>query len=192
MMMMFKILLSLACVVATSSAVAPNNKKHNVKQILFGILEGAFEHEIDLAKTCIIETAETAGQIDEAIADIEQGTEESTKEGIELLGQAIHELITVDLADCELAEADFDVLAKMAQTLAHPLSFFYHAGKNIVVNRVEIAGEVKTAMEDWRTTPTPRDYDFGYNVGEAMKLVLVGTELLLDEQMKEEGMMAFE
>ena len=72
-----------------------------------------------------------------------------------------------------MAVEDMDTLMEMAKTLSHPLYFLYHAGVNIVVNRVEITQEVTTAVTDWRADP-PLYYDFGLNLGEVMKLVLIG------------------
>jgi hypothetical protein len=36
-------------------------------------------------------------------------------------------------------------------------------------------------VADWRADP-PAYYDFGFNVGEAMKVVLMGAELVEEEQ----------
>jgi len=163
---------------ATATSSSENNRKFTVgdlEQVLWGFVEGGLGHEMDLARTCVMDSVGTLEEIAEAIDDIEQETEESVKEGIQLLGQALHEAMTEDFKDCHLAEVDMDTLLSMATTLAHPLSFLYHAGENIVVNRVEISKEVSTAVADWKADP-PKYFNFGLTVGKAMKLVLVGAE----------------
>jgi hypothetical protein len=144
------------------------------KQVLFGVLEGSLGHEVDLAETCINEGEGAMKDLEEAVNDIMEGTEESVQEGIQLLGQVFQEA-TQDLSDCEMAAEDIDRLVDMADILSHPLSFLYNAGKNIIVNHVEIFGEIDNAIDEWQAVP-PEFYEFGFNIGSAMKLILEGAD----------------
>lgn len=144
------------------------------KQVLFGVLEGSLGHEVDLAETCINEGEDAMQNLEEAVNDIMEGTEESVQEGIQLLGQVVQEA-TQDLQDCELAAEDIDRLIDMSDILSHPLSFLYNAGKNIIINHVEIFDEIDEAIDDWQAIPP--DYNkFGFNIGSAMKLILEGAD----------------
>lgn len=122
--------------------------------------------------------------LEQAVDDIRQGTDESVQAGIELIGQVINEAGT-DLKECEEATADVEELIEMAASLAHPWSFVYHAGHNIVVNHVEILDEVNAAIEAWESNP-PDYYQFGFNVGEILEQILVGQEEMEEEEEEEE------
>ena len=172
---------------ATATGSLPADRqftRHDLYQVLLGVLEGGLEHEIALVQTCVTDAAGTLGKVDMAIADLEHwDDEDSVKQGIELLGEALHEAVEVDLQACALADKDLQKLTLAAQTLAHPLSFLYHAGRNIIINHVEVAEEVHTAIADWRNSP-PEYYDFGRNVGEVMRLVLVGTQAMDQQKLR--------
>jgi hypothetical protein len=180
-------IISLCCIVSTSTAAhllaAESPPKVTVlrqfhfddfKQVLFGVLEGGLGHEVDLAETCINEGEGAMKDLEEAVNDIMAGTEESVQQGIQLLGQVFQEA-TQDLTDCEMAAEDIDRLADMSDILSHPLSFLYNAGKNIIVNHVEIFNEIDDAIDEWQAVP-PAYHEFGFNIGSAMKLILEGAD----------------
>lgn len=70
-------------------------------------------------------------------------------------------------------EEDLQKLKDMAEIFKNPLSFTWHVGTDLWVNRVEIYDEVHKAMdaysaEEWRT--------FGDNVGRAAAKTFLGEE----------------
>ena len=61
----------------------------------------------------------------------------------------------------------------MAKTFKSPLSFAYHAGKDLLVNGKDIYAEISGAI----TAYDAQDYQtFGHDVGKALSLVLVGED----------------
>jgi len=59
------------------------------------------------------------------------------------------------------------------------MSFAYHVGKDLVINGVEIIGEINTAVTDYKAGKWG---DFGFQVGEALAKVLIGSEQQLLEK----------
>lgn len=148
---------------------------HDLQQVLYGVIEGSLgDTEVTLAEECFHESEVTMEKVEVAIQEIEQGTAQSVKEGIQLLGKALHD-VTKDMQDCEGVAIDLAKLLGMTLALSHPVHFLFHAGLNIVVNHVEITEELETAIVDWREDP-PKYFDFGVNMGGILQLVFAGTD----------------
>jgi hypothetical protein len=142
-------------------------------EFMQGILEGAIESADPIAETCFLNGEEMIRTIAEAIKDFREGTKESTEAGIQLIGTIIEEA-SKELVDCEEAVDDFEALVQMAKSFSQPWSFAFHAGKNIIINHVEIIDEINAAMDAWEE---PDFFECGYNVGEALAQVfLLGSE----------------
>jgi hypothetical protein len=138
-------------------------------EFMQGVLEGAIESADPIAETCFVNGESMILTVAEAVKDIREGTEESTEAGIQLIGQVIQEA-SKELVDCEEAVDDFEALVQMAKSFSHPLAFAFRAGKNIIVNHVEISLEIHAAMAEWEA----QDYfGCGLNVGEALAQVLL-------------------
>jgi hypothetical protein len=152
-------------------------KKDPTKVVKFGefmqgVLVGAIEIADPVAESCFLNGESMFLTIVEAVKDIREGTEESTEAGIQLIGQVIQEA-SEELADCEEAVDDFDALVQMAKSFSHPWAFAFSAGKNIIINHVEISQEIHAAMDEWEE---PDYFECGHNVGEALAQVfLVGS-----------------
>jgi len=148
---------------------------NDLKKLTKGILRGAFQEEFAIAEECFKDEFSIVETIEVAVKDIKEGSKESVEKGVKLIGQAVREVATKGRLECESATHEFDQLITMAKLLAHPLSFLYHAGHNIVINHVEIKNEVDTAIESW--DEEPKDfYDVGFNIGKALVEVFVGYE----------------
>lgn len=66
----------------------------------------------------------------------------------------------------------------MVKTFDSPLSFAYHVGKDILVNGVQIYGDINDAITQYNN----KAYEpFGEDVGKALALTLLG----MDEMQKE-------
>uniref|UniRef100_A0A7S4T697 Uncharacterized protein n=1 Tax=Ditylum brightwellii TaxID=49249 RepID=A0A7S4T697_9STRA len=172
--------LSVTTAAATSSSVDTQNEKvTHFEDFMDGLLTGALEESDPLIQKCAQDGETVLETITTAVRDIEEETSESVKEGIELMGQAIQEA-SQDLIECKTALADAEKLEEMALSLKHPLSFVWNAGKNIVVNHVEIQKEIGAAIDAWNEKDY---YDAGFNIGEALAAAFVpGEFLLLDEE----------
>jgi hypothetical protein len=136
-----------------------------------GLVQGAFEAADPLAETCIKNGEDMLLQISQAVQDIKEGSKESVEEGVQLIGQVIQEASS-ELVDCEIAVDTFEQLFELASSFSHPLAFAVKAGKNILINHVEISDEIHAAIEAW---DEPDFFTFGFNVGEALAQVFIGS-----------------
>lgn len=76
------------------------------------------------------------------------------------------------MTDCKSISKDIAHIKSMAEIFASPTSFWYHVGEEMLINGVEIKGDVDTALDDWKQSDY---YDFGYYIGEALSLVSMGS-----------------
>mmetsp|Transcript_6884 Transcript_6884/g.8922 ORF Transcript_6884/g.8922 Transcript_6884/m.8922 type:complete len:191 (+) Transcript_6884:93-665(+) len=138
-------------------------------EFMQGVLMGAIESADPIAETCFLNGELMFLTIAEAVKDIREGTEEDTKAGIQLIGQIIEEAAK-EVVDCEEAVNDFEALVQMANSFSNPWAFAFSAGKNIIINHVEIFQEVNDAMDEWEE---PDYFQCGHNVGEALAQVFL-------------------
>jgi len=57
--------------------------------------------------------------------------------------------VKAGMQDCSSVKADWEKLAKMAVVFSSPSSFAWHAGKDLLVNGVEVTKEIETAITDY-------------------------------------------
>ena len=72
-----------------------------------------------------------------AIKDFEAQTFESMRQGLKEMGELIRSIPSL-MRDCKSIRADLANLEELANILAHPLSLMFRAGKNFLVNGVDI------------------------------------------------------
>jgi hypothetical protein len=155
----------------------PTKEAVDFEEFMQGVLEGTIQSADPIAETCFLNGESMLLTIAEAVKDMREGTKESTEAGIQLIGQVIQEA-SEELVDCEEAVGDFEKLVQMAKSFSHPWAFAFNAGKNIIINHVEISQEVHDAMDDWEE---PDYFASGYNVGEAL------TQVFLEGRSSEEA-----
>ena len=154
---------------------------HDLEVLLEGVLEGAFDGAASRPSPefgrCLANGEHMIDQVDEAVHQIIDGmtvdNTEEVEEGIQLLGKVLQEA-SQEVLDCEIvADDSFRALYDIAEAFHHPFSFLWHAGRNILINHVEITEELNAALEHWQKQP--RDYRaFGFNVGESLEQVFHG------------------
>jgi hypothetical protein len=167
--------------IAAANASTGNSNPHvgadytkvDFEDFLEGVIQGAFETADPLADTCVKNGKDMLVQISQAVDDLKEGTEESVQAGVQLIGQVLQEASS-ELVACETAVDDFETVFEMASSFSHPIAFAFHAGKNILINHVEITDEMHAAVEAW---DAPDYFDFGFNVGEALAQVLMGSSI---------------
>lgn len=76
------------------------------------------------------------------------------------------------MTDCKSITKDIEHIKSMAEIFASPSSFWYHVGIEILVNGVEIKGDVDNALSSWKNSDY---YNFGFYIGEALSLVAMGS-----------------
>jgi hypothetical protein len=77
------------------------------------------------------------------------------------------------MQDCSTLKADWEKLAKMISIFDSPTAFAYHVGKDLLVNGVQIYGEITTAISDYNAGNWG---DFGFQIGEAAAKTILGEE----------------
>jgi hypothetical protein len=166
--------LSLGIAAATNAydhhvVVDDTTKVVDFREFMQGVLEGAIESADPIAETCFLNGESMLLTIAEAVKDIREGTKESTEAGIQAIGLVIQEA-SKEIVDCEEAVDDFETLVQMAKSFSHPWAFAFSAGKNIIINHVEISQEIHAAMDAWAE---PDFFECGLNVGEALAQVFL-------------------
>lgn len=112
-------------------------------------------------KTCITDSEAIADDIYTAITDFEQETFQDIQEGLESLGAAVG-LIPSVVGNCKHITSDLQKLISMAEILANPISLVYNVGKNLILNGVEIYGDIDKSVEFYKNG----DYfNFGKEIG---------------------------
>jgi hypothetical protein len=107
--------------------------------------------------------------------DFQKGDPTSTLSGLILLSKIAKE-IPAAVAQCELVITDLKELEQAIATLSSPYEFFYHVGKDIVVNRVQLYTDVENCVSDYEQSLW---FDFGSNLGNALDKLLVGAQIAL-------------
>lgn len=86
------------------------------------------------------------------------------------------------MRDCKNIRADLSNLEDLANIIAHPLSLMFRAGKNFLVNGVDILKKFNLGWEAYKLT---NFFDFGMYFGEAFDEVVLKSpakKKLRDEQ----------
>lgn len=96
--------------------------------------------------------------------DLNTETFSGIKKGLSEISLAIKQL-PITLKDCHQVEADFGKIIKMAEIFEHPISLVFHAGKNLVVNGVDIFMKTKESITDYENKDF---YNFGKFMAEAI------------------------
>lgn len=139
---------------------------------LAGLLEGTLHKAVPSTDVCIGDAEKLVQEFKEVVTDFEKETFSGVKDGIHKVGDIVDE-VSDDLKHCKLALDDAEKLAQMAKTFKNPFSFIYHVGKNVLVNGKDIYSYVDAAVKAYHEP----DYNqFGYQLGEALAIAVIGTE----------------
>mmetsp|Transcript_32405 Transcript_32405/g.49574 ORF Transcript_32405/g.49574 Transcript_32405/m.49574 type:complete len:114 (+) Transcript_32405:207-548(+) len=90
--------------------------------------------------------------------------------GLKILGNDVKFLQSA-LGSCNVLSDDYVKLNKLADTMANPVQFAYMAGKDIIINHVNIYNDIQEAMrnnekKDFKTA--------GLYIGRALALLFLG------------------
>jgi predicted translin family RNA/ssDNA-binding protein len=102
--------------------------------------------------------------------DFTQNNEESIKEGLKLLGQAI-EVLPDAITACQATVSEAEKLYQMLKAFSSPTSFAWHVAKDLIVNGVQIYDDINGAIKAY----SQQNYQLmGYDSGHALAEVLIG------------------
>ena len=164
--------LTLAVLLGTVAAEQQNDLTQ-VEQIVGGFLKGALHAEgFDDILKCIHDGETIVKDSEDAYAHFSKKDVQDVVAG---LADVVDIIKTVEagMSDCSHIVADWTKLADMVAIFSSPESFAYHVGKDLLVNGVDILGEIEAAVTDYESKNWS---DFGENVGEATAKVILGAE----------------
>jgi hypothetical protein len=107
-----------------------------------------------------------------AVADFKKMDASDVMAGIKEVAEMM-KVVHQGMKDCTSLRADWRKLEKMIAVFSSPTIFFYHVGKDLMINGVQIYGEIKTAVSDYENAKWG---DFGYNIGLAAAKTILGEE----------------
>jgi len=82
---------------------------------------------------------------EDAFKDFESKDVTKVIDGIKKVADLL-ENVKTGMSDCAQLKADWKKLEKMVMIFKSPSSFAYHVGKDLLVNGVDIFGEVKDSV----------------------------------------------
>lgn len=121
---------------------------------------------------CLTGGEKILGEVVEAVKDFEEKSASGAAAGLKVLAQVVKD-ISAEVQTCEGVTADWKRLEAMVTAFDSPLSFAYHVGKDLLVNGVQIYGDINDAVAQYNN----KAYEpFGEDVGKALALTLLGME----------------
>lgn len=143
----------------------------DVVQFLQGVIEGAgVEANITDIVPCINDATSVSSNLAQAITDFSENNEESIKEGLRLLGQAI-EVLPDAITACQATVTEAERLYQMLKAFTSPTSFAWHVAKDLIVNGVQIYDDINGAIKAY----SQQNYQLlGYDSGHALAEILIG------------------
>lgn len=115
-----------------------------------GILKGAVEAEgLTNLEACLEGGEVIIKDVVEAVQDFELKTAAGTINGLKVLARLVSE-VKGEAESCAGVTADWKKLEAMISIFDSPMSFAYHVGKDILVNGVQIYGEINDSVVQYR------------------------------------------
>jgi cathepsin B len=153
-----------------------------------GFLKGVGSTEVfDNIKECISDSKSIINNLAQGVKDIETKNLAKVQEGIALIGKAC-EALPAAVQQCKAGGADVATLLKLIKTFKSPASFIYYVGKSLLINRVEVYGEINHALAAYHS----HDFEtFGYWVGKAMDTIFLGDNAAVSTVDSKEEVVAF-
>ena len=170
---------ALAAILATASAQRVPVRQEIMREIVSGIMYSAADTEYmpDIL-ICIQQYEQFDDSCKSAVDDLAQQDIEHMTQGIKKVG-AIIKGIKDDLIDCtEVHGIDWNQLESIALIFENPNSVTFDAGRDLIINGVDIYQEISTAISDYQAGNW---YQLGENLGEAGKKVIIGEKLIQEQ-----------
>ncbi len=135
-----------------------------------GLLEGAaVEVKLGDITGCIKDVEEAVAELKQIMADLKKETVADVEAAVKEFGKFVASIPAM-LNTCEAIPEDIKKLESMAISFSNPISFIFHAGKNLILNGVEIFKEVSHAEVNY---DDGNYFDCGYYSGEALGAVFL-------------------
>jgi hypothetical protein len=145
--------------------------KDDFMQVMLGLADG---FGLNMVESCIEESKDFGQVVELAIKSFEKKTPEDVKEGLHLLSEAMEDVFPKAAAACGSTAKEVETLVKAISSFATPQTFAYHIGKDLLVNGVQIFEDINKSIGAWKGQQYKA---FGSDVGDALKLIIVGKAL---------------
>ena len=145
-----------------------------------GFLKGALHAEgFDDIEKCIQDVESAVTDLEIVYTDFKDGGVTKIVDGLVHVADFI-KIVKNGLSDCSHIEADWEKLVSMASIFESPATFAYAVGKHLLLDGVEIYGEISTAIHDYES----QDFsDFGFQIGEASAKLILGQTQQTEENL---------
>ena len=164
---------------SNSYEVSPNATRHDVALFVEGLLDGIIQEEganyTDLVH-CILDTGKIEVNLRIAFEDLDKKTVEGVKESLVYFALVAKE-VPIAIKDCHIAESELVKLVEIAEIFEHPMQLIYRAGKNLMVNGVDIFKKMMSALMFYKEG---NYLETGRSIGEAMDEILLKTSAFMN------------
>jgi len=172
---MFVLFCGLLCTAFGQSDVKPEPKvKLDIRktmQIFEGVSIGFFlDDKITIIEPCLGEFSDVTKDVKKAFEHFKVRSASNMLKGLYALSKGFGQLPDV-VEKCGASKEQVDLALDTLTTFRNPLKFFYYAGKNLLLNGVEIFNDLKVAKKLWDSEDWLR---FGHQVGFAMHKIALG------------------
>lgn len=136
-------------------------------------MQGALQNDdIDHFLQCVDDPKKTLAKIEASVEDFQKNDMAGVTSGLFKIGDAVSELVSgIQKCDEDISAREFAIFGEMAEAFKHPKALAQTAGKNIIVNGVEIYKEMSAAYTNYNA----KEFEgFGRDVGVSLALVFIG------------------
>jgi len=144
------------------------------EDIVMGVAMGIAKAEINAG--CIQDVENVITDAEHVVADFKEKSLKSVIAGIKEIVHTVGDVKT-GIKDCTGQATLISKLEAAEATLTNPMSFAYHVGKDLLINRQDIYNEVNTAVADYESG---KWFDFGEQIGMAAAKTLLGEQVQIE------------
>jgi len=169
-------LLSTACAGADSAVTF---QRDDLVQVIEGVAIGFFlKDNVKIIDPCIHGFQGVEEEFEQVAQLLLHDGAVGALKALRILSKGLNDMADT-VKECGATEEQVEKVLKVLETFRNPLTFFYRAGKNLLVNGQEIYNELHAAVENWRTE---QYRSFGFEVGLAMHKVVLGDDKTQDTE----------
>ena len=129
-----------------------------------GLIYGIVSEQYSNLQECIGDVGLIENDMYLAAKDFEEESFEGMRQGLKEMGNIIR-TIPILVKDCKTISADLSNLEKLADVFLNPLQLVWKAGKNLMVNGVDILKRFNLA---WSAYKAKNFFDFGKYMGQSL------------------------
>jgi C1A family cysteine protease len=139
---------------------------------IMGLTEG---FGLSMEEKCVDGAENVMQDVQQAYELMQKKTPAAMMEALKVLSAALKEKWPAAASACEATKAQLEDILKALDAFDNPKAFAYHVGHDLMVNGVDIFKNVNDSVGHMKN----KEYhDGGYSIGQALNLLIVGTQAL--------------